>query len=65
MQCRKVASASKAVTSFTLVWIKMLTKITAEFRLFVTSFTLVWIKMINFLCEEHKEDRHELHARVD
>ena len=53
------------VTSFTLVWIKMLGSLFMPRDMGVTSFTLVWIKMVHWLRARSSRAGHELHARVD
>ena len=53
------------VTSFTLVWIKILVELNIDLRFFVTSFTLVWIKIPTDKMPRIDDRGHELHARVD
>ena len=53
------------VTSFTLVWIKILSLVLGKTTGSVTSFTLVWIKMESHTEHPTEKPRHELHARVD
>ena len=53
------------VTSFTLVWIKIIFCPVEVPNWRVTSFTLVWIKMPSDYPDQRRASRHELHARVD
>ena len=54
-----------SVTSFTLVWIKIIMELCGLKFNAVTSFTLVWIKMAWRGALDNQILGHELHARVD
>ena len=60
-RCKRI----RFVTSFTLVWIKMIIRVPLRAAIFVTSFTLVWIKMSSSQITSMFGFCHELHARVD